>query len=180
MGKDHDYIKMALRMDFKDAALIPVKDFIFDHSFRKYCEANDCGFYNRNYACPPYCGTPEEMEGKVKKFENALVLRTFYQVDNAMDCEAMNLLKKEHTNRTLKLIWEIQKKNSGEYLGIMAGPCGWCESCNMPIGMPCVHPDLCFSCLSAYCIDVTKLAARCGIEISWDMKSASFFSIYLF
>ena len=38
----------------------------FDRALRSYCEANSCGCYGRNYACPPQCGTPEEMIERAK------------------------------------------------------------------------------------------------------------------
>ncbi|MDO4977128.1 MAG: DUF2284 domain-containing protein [Eubacteriales bacterium] len=149
-------------------------------SFRKYCEENLCGFYGKNYACPPYCGTPEEMEEKVRKHQNALVLKTSYEVNDAMGGSAMNPLKKKHTKMTLSLIKEILKEDSCDYIGVMAGPCFYCPTCKMAEGKPCTCENMRFSCLSAYCIDVTKRAEICDMKISWDIHSVSFFSIYLF
>lgn len=180
MLNKENYVKIAEETGFKEAELIKVKDIIFDYGFRKYCEENLCGFYGNNYACPPYCGTPEEMEKKVRRFENALVLKTAYNVADAMNASEMNPLKKKHTQRTLSYIQKVQQYDKKEYLGIMAGPCSFCDQCKMPEGKPCVCEELRFSCLSAYCIDVTKLAKTCGMSLSWDLHSASFFSIYLF
>ena len=44
------------------AALCDTADIPVDHSFRRYCEENLCGQYDKNYGCPPRCGTPAEME----------------------------------------------------------------------------------------------------------------------
>lgn len=120
------------------------------------------------------------MEAKVRQYKNALVLKTAYDAEDAMDGSVMNPLKKKHTHMTSSLIQKLQELDRKEYLGIMAGPCSFCVSCKMPEGKPCPCEDMRFSCLSAYCIDVTKLAEICEMELSWDMHSASFFSIYLF
>ena len=173
-------LEIAMNYGFSEAALIKTEDIIFNHSFLRYCKENLCGFYGKHYACPPYCGTPEKMEEKVRSFENALVLKTSYEVENAMDDSAMNPLKRIHTQKSLALINEIQKEKPTPYLGAMAVPCFYCDTCMMPEGKPCRCGDKRFACLSAYCIDVTKLAEICGMEISWDVHSASFFSIYLF
>ena len=61
------------------------KDLKFVPEFRKFCEQNDCGNYGKNYACPPACGTPEEMEEKVRKYENALVFQSRTPVKDIFD-----------------------------------------------------------------------------------------------
>ena len=43
------------------AASIDVKDIVFNADFRKSCKENKCGNYGRNYTCPPYAGTAEEL-----------------------------------------------------------------------------------------------------------------------
>lgn len=71
-------IKIAIDKGFEDAAIIDTADIVFDASFRPYCEENLCGWYGANYSCPPDCGTPQEMEQKVKSHKYALVLRTVW------------------------------------------------------------------------------------------------------
>ncbi|WP_462391914.1 DUF2284 domain-containing protein, partial [Clostridium cadaveris] len=41
-------------------------------------------------------------------------------------------------------------------------------------------PDKARACLSAYCIDVSKMAEKCGFEFKSDGKSLSFFGAALF
>lgn len=65
--------KQAKAFGFATMKFMETKDLEFEHEFRQFCEMNDCGNYGNNYACPPLCGTPEEMEQKVRKYEHALV-----------------------------------------------------------------------------------------------------------
>ena len=65
MGKiewDEQKIRqLAEQEGFTRAALLAVDQLVFDQALRKYCEDNLCGNYGKNYSCPPFCGTPEEM-----------------------------------------------------------------------------------------------------------------------
>ena len=54
-------IQEALSLGFANAAVIDVKDLVFVLEYRKFCEENLCGNYGLVPACPPACGTAEEM-----------------------------------------------------------------------------------------------------------------------
>ena len=64
-----DLIKEALSMGFADAAIMDTKDLVFVPEYRQFCEDNLCGNYNLVPACPPACGTVEEMQAKALKYE---------------------------------------------------------------------------------------------------------------
>ena len=109
------------------------------------------------------------------------MLQTRAEVQDVYDSAVTGKLKKEHTQKTLRLIRNIQELGIKEQgLAIMAGPCNFCDVCGMPEGLPCPHEGLRFSCLSAYCIDAGHLARSCGMEISLTGNVVSFFSLYLF
>ena len=66
-----DLIKEALSMGFADAAIMDTKDLVFVPEYRQFCEDNLCGNYNLVPACPPACGTVEEMQAKALKSERS-------------------------------------------------------------------------------------------------------------
>ena len=47
----------------------------------------------------------------------------------------------------------------------------------MKNGESCIYPDLRFSCMSAYCVDVAELCRRCGMDFRWDTKKLSVYSM---
>lgn len=172
---------IALEEGFSAASVIPVEEMVFVPEYRVYCEENRCGNYGKNYACPPYSGTVEEMKERTQVYKWALVLRTDHKVENALDGAEMKPLKKSHNSLTRTLTQKFQKEGLIEDgLSIMAGPCNFCTTCKMPTGEPCPFETQRFSCLSAYCIDVGHLAKSAGMKLSWDFDNVSFFSIYLF
>lgn len=173
--------QIALQNGFDNAAVIFTNELYFVPEYREYCVQNLCGNYDRNYGCPPYCGTPEEMKEKAYRYQRALVLQTRAEVEDAYDSAVTGKLKKEHTRKTLRLIRRLQELGMEEPgLAIMAGPCNLCDVCRIQEGVPCPHEECRFSCLSAYCIDAGHLARSCGMEISWTGNVVSFFSLYLY
>ena len=45
---------------------------------------------------------------------------------------------------------------------------------------PCRYPDLYYSCMSAYCIFVRRLAEQCGMEYDCGPGLLAFFGMYVF
>ncbi len=172
---------IAQETGFVKAVVIPTDDLVFVPEFRIFCEKNDCGNYGTNYGCPPYCGTPEEMENRVLKYARAIVFQSRTPVENIFDESETKKVKKKHTQMTLKAMNFL--KDAGLQMDgfpVMCGPCNYCEECMSKKDKPCIKEEMRFSCLSAYCIDAQKMAKRCDMEIQWNGDIVSFFSIYIF
>ena len=103
--------KQAKAFGFATMKFMETKDLEFEHEFRQFCEMNDCGNYGNNYACPPLCGTPEEMEQKVRKYEHALVFQSRTPVQNIFDDAETKIIKKMHTNKTLHAVEELKEQD---------------------------------------------------------------------
>ena len=67
-------IRLAYEHGFSATALVDTKDIVFDAMFRPFCEENLCGQYGVNYACPPDCGSVEQMKARILAHSKALVL----------------------------------------------------------------------------------------------------------
>lgn len=179
--KEQDIITTALEEGFASAAVMSTEDLTFEHEFRKFCEQNDCGNFGNNYGCPPYCGTPEEMEARVMEYRKAIVFQSRTQVDNIYDGAETKKIKKQHTKMTLRTVEKLKEAGlDPNGFHIMCGPCNFCEECGMPKGEACVREMERFSCLSAYCIDAGKMAKHCGMDMQWDGDVVSFFSLYVY
>lgn len=174
-----DMIKAALSEGFVDAAIIPIDKVVFNSAFRSYCEQNLCGRYGANYSCPPDCGTPQEMEGRLMAYRHALVFQTKWDITDYHDAPAIKAAKKSHNQGMLRV---IEKMKLSGYSGVMAGAssCTLCERCAILDSKPCRYPERQFSCLSAYCIYVKKLAEECGMEYACADGELAFFGLYAF
>lgn len=172
---EREWIELAEREGFS-AAVLPVCDVPVDAKFRPFCEENRCGQYNANYSCPPICGTPEQMHEKILAGAWALVLKSERAIQGYEDTEGIRKGKGDHNAAMLRLNETLRQKGCA---GLCAGGscCSLCQPCHMTSGEPCPHPDLRFSCMSAYCIDVAELAKRCGMSFAWDTKKLSIYSM---
>lgn len=174
-----EIIQAALDEGFVSAAIIPMDKVVFDPSFRPYCEENLCGHYGANYSCPPDCGTPAEMENRLKSYTHALVLQTKWEISDYRDVQAIKAAKQSHNQGMLRVIEQL---NLNGISGAMAGAssCTLCERCAILDSEPCRDPERQFSCLSAYCIYVKKLAEACNMEYACADGRLAFFGLYAF
>ena len=172
-------IAWAIEEGFSAAAIVNTDQIVFDPSFRPFCAENLCGQYGANYSCPPDCGSPEEMKQRVLKHKKALVLQTIWQVRDYADTEAIKLAKKNHNAAELRLVKRLRSEG---YDGLIVGAsgCALCNPCKQTLGEPCSFPDLKYSCMSAYCVFVKKLADASQMEYNCGDGLLGLFGMYVF
>lgn len=155
---DNEIINKALALGFVKAAIIDVDKLVCVPEYRKYCEENLCGNYDKLPACPPQCGTVEELNAKIKGYQKALVLQTeLLPIKKEMSEYLAG--KRKHNQLTDALLAELDLCNP---LVMSAGP--WKQ----------------YSCMSAYAIDAEKMAAACNMICWGNDGKIRFFSSILF
>lgn len=176
---DLEIIRCAVDEGFAAAAIADPNDIVFDPSFRPYCEENLCGQYGANYSCPPDCGSPEEMKQRILAHKKALVLQTIWEISDYSDIPAIKQAKTAHNAAEIRL---VKRLRGDGHNGIIVGAsgCALCSPCAQAQGLPCKFPDLKYSCMSAYCIFVKKLADKCGMEYDCGEGLLAFFGMYAF
>lgn len=176
--QDTDILKLAEEMGFS-AAFVDTADVVQDPSFRKFCEDNLCGKYNANYSCPPDCGTVEEVQTRLRARKRALVLETICEIGSYENKQSIIDSKKTHNAAILRFTDKLRQAGTqGFCLGY--GGCPLCDPCKRITNDPCTHPDKKISCMSAYCIDVAKLAEKCGLEFDWVLEKLFLFGMFVF
>lgn len=136
-------VEKAKNLGFSNAAVMDTKDLVFKPEYRKFCEENQCGNYGLNPACPPECGTVEDMRQKALTYEKALILQTIQSQD--MDYKKAKIA---HNKLTEQLVTWMKENGDKDLLFMSAGPYK--------------HN----SCMSAYCVDAQKMADAVGM-ICW-------------
>lgn len=177
---NHDsLIQLALNCGFNDAAIVDTDSIVFNPEFRPFCEENLCGHYGANYSCPPDCGSCEAMEARVRQYQHALVVQSKWPITDYKDTAAIKLAKQTHNDGMLQIV-DALKDNGTDRLMCGASCCTLCDRCAILDHQPCKQPDRRFSCLSAYCIYVKKLADSCNMEYSCADGSLAFFGLIAF
>ena len=156
-----DLINEALSMGFANAAIMDTKDLVFVPEYRQFCEDNLCGNYNLVPACPPACGTVEEMHERALRYEKTLVLQTVLE-HPLMDPVLFKKAKHDQNILTEKLALRMKEAGKEDTLIMSAGPY---KSC---------------SCMSAYSVDAQKMADAVGMTCWADDSDVRFFTLILF
>lgn len=178
MMTDVELLELAEAEGFA-ATIVPVDRIIVDPQFRPYCEENICGKYNANYSCPPDCGTVEEVRERLMAQDRAMVLQTIWEIGNYENKAAILKSKKSHNAAILRLTERLRQDGvKGFCLGY--GGCSLCDSCKRVTNKPCAFPEKRISCMSAYCIDVAKLATECGLTFAWEQDKLYLFGMFAF
>lgn len=163
---------------FSAAEVVDTDKIVFDASFRTYCAENLCGQYGANYSCPPDCGSPEEVKQSVVSHQKALVLQTIWEIPDYSDKEAVKSAKASHNAATIRLTKRLREAGVPGF-PVGSGGCSLCKPCNLKSGAPCAFPDYRYSCMSAYCIFVKKLADACGMEYTPGEGLLALFGMYV-
>lgn len=176
---EREMIRLAIEEGFAGMAVVDTKDIVFDDSFRTCCEENLCGQYGVNYTCPPACGTAAEMRERIMAHKHALVLQTIWEISDYSDMPAIKAGKSSHNAGTIRLAKRLRAADCPGFL-VGASGCALCTPCACAKGEPCRFPEYAYSCMSAYCIFVKKLADHCGLEYNCGEGLLAFFGMYVF
>ena len=156
-----NWIDEALAAGFSAAAVMDVKDLVVVREYRKYCEENLCGCYDNLPACPPKCGTVDEMIASMQKYEKALVLQSIVTPENEELIDAYKRAKAAHNGMQDALLGKMAAEGLTDVLVMSAGP--WKK----------------YSCMSAYCVDAQKMADHVGMDCWKNDGCCRYFSLVL-
>lgn len=175
-----EILQWAVEEGFANAAVVDTKRIPFEPAFLVCCQENLCGKYGVNYACPPDCGTPQQMADKIREKSQALLLQTLWEMDDPMDGAKTKVAKGQHNTMVRRLISRLQQAGLADGFMIGASGCNLCPTCAVMENQPCRFPDQKFSCMSAYCIFVKALAEQCGMEYDCPPGLVALFGMYVF
>ncbi len=153
-----DLVKDALALNATHAAIVEVSSIKFNEDFRKLCEQNSCGSYNKNWMCPPAVGPIPDLQKRAMKFNQGLLFQTVHSIKSSLDWKGMQEGGGNHTKIFRKILEYMEHNYSfKEILPLNAGPCTYCAKCAFLRGEECQFPDKAVSSVEANGIDVMDL-----------------------
>lgn len=178
MERNESLVNISLRAGAYKAHVIPTDRIPFDENLRRYCEADVCGNYGKNYACPPGIGEAGTLIGKAREYKKALVFQTVTPIEDSFDFEGMKEAASRHS-RIAAIINGHIKKRYDDHLQLTAGECTVCPVCAQVDDKPCRFPDKAVSSLEAYCMDVSALAGLCDMKYTNGKNTVTYFGAFL-
>lgn len=176
-----DLVKDAIALNATHASIADVGDIKFNEDFRKLCEKNSCGSYNKNWMCPPAVGLIKDLKERALGFKQGILFQTVHPIASSLDWKGMLEGGVNHT-KIFRQILERMENNYKfkEILPLNAGPCTYCAKCAYLVGEKCQFPDKAVSSVEANGIDVMALVKALGIPYNNGENTVSYVALILF
>lgn len=130
--------QLALEAGFSHVGELVVDTIDLKPEVREMCSADKCHVYNKNWSCPPACGTLDECDEKIRNYKKGLLLQTTGEVDT-MDFEEIMALSQAHSDHYEVFAKRIRELHPNAMI-IGDGACKKCKTCTYP-DEPCRFPD---------------------------------------
>lgn len=181
MIASEDLIAVALESKAANAAVIETTKIEFHENFRKACENNVCKKFDTNWMGPPVIGPISALKLRVLKFPYGLLFQSTHPLKSNFDWNGMMAGAKAHYEIFRDLVSRIREQYpSEEILPLNAGCCSVCEKCAYLDKEPCRHPDLAFSSVEAYGMNVIGLQKTAGIPHYHGKTTVCYVGLILF
>ena len=145
---------------------------------RQMCEVNTCGQYNVRWSCPPGCGSIEECEAAMKRYQYGILVQTVGDIEDSLDWEGIMEVKEVHDERYLKGS-DLMKARLDDVLPLGDGACTRCKKCTYP-DEPCRFPDLASSSMEAFGLFVSDVCKKNGVAYNYGEGKMAYTGCYLF
>jgi len=145
--------------------------------FRKLCETNKCGTYDKSWTCPPAIGKPEDCVKKLEDYNNAIIITNTYKGLNMENLDEIKDMMKSHQDLCRDVKKMFQKEGFDE-LTLTDGACTYCRKCSYP--KECKHPAKKVPSVSGFGIDMGEYIPSTGLPFEFKKDEATLYGLVLF
>ncbi|MCI6538176.1 MAG: DUF2284 domain-containing protein [Lachnospiraceae bacterium] len=165
------------RFEFEESGALNVEALEFLPEVRQMCAADRCRSYNRNWSCPPGCGTLEEIAERVKPYTRGILVQSVGQLEDEFDVETMMETEQNQKSRFAKLV-EYVRAQEPDCIPMAAGACQVCKKCTYP-DAPCRFPEKSIPSMEAYGLFVSKVCIQSGMKYNYGKNTIAYSSCIL-
>ena len=175
---DHEKLTaLAMECGFTHCAPLDVTTLEFLQDVRDMCNAKQCNRYDKSWACPPACGTLEEMRERVKGYTSGMLVQTVGELEDSYDWEGIQEAGKRQS-RNFGKMWDELEKEYGAVLAMGTGGCIKCETCTYPDN-PCRFPDRSAASMEACGLYVSKVCTDNNLAYNYGPDKIAFTACFL-
>jgi len=176
MGFREDWIGAARSLGFEAAPLDP-QTLTAREDVRAMCAQDKCGAYGRNWTCPPYCGTLEECEARMRSCKEGILLQTVGHMKKDIDSRAYRDTERRHME-AFRIFAQRLRRAKPKALCLGAGGCRICKKCAWP--EPCRFPEQALSSMEGYGLFVTQVCRDAGVPYHHGEKTITYTACVLY
>ena len=171
------WCQRAISMGFSKAVPMDVNALRPRQDVRDMCAADKCGAYEKNWTCPPFCGTLEECANKIQQYSHGILLQTVGITEKTIDTKAYRRTEAQHLEQFHQLCGELRKVYP-RALCLGSGGCRICSKCAFPES--CRFPEKACSSMEGYGLFVTQVCRDNGCEYYYGEKTITYTACILF
>lgn len=173
----NELLKKAEEASFEYFGILDINTIKLLPDVRQMCEVNTCRMYGKNWSCPPGCGSLEDCEAIVAKYNTGIIVQTVGKLNNSFDYRGMMELEDKHKERSL-VLRDSLVDGYKDLLLLGVGACTICKECTYP-EEACRFPDKMISSLESFGIFVTQLCKDNEIAYYYGKDTLSYTSCIL-
>ncbi|MDY3917636.1 MAG: DUF2284 domain-containing protein [Candidatus Limivivens sp.] len=143
---------------------------------RAMCASNHCHMYEKNWSCPPGCGSLEFCSEQIRRCTRGILVQTIGDIEDSMDFEGMMEVENRHKEIFARVTDLFRKEMSVLPLG--AGSCVRCKSCTYP-DQPCRFPEKMTHSMEAYGLLVNQVCRDNQLPYYYGSEKIAYTSCYL-
>lgn len=144
---------------------------------RAECQKNKCGYYKKNWACPPGVGSLEDCIKACKAYDRAMIFTGKYPLRREIDFKSMMKGAKLFKESCEELKTLLQDRLDS-FLIFTAGACHICPQCSYPD--PCKFPNRLIPSLESMGINVSELVRKAGVSYAEEALSIIYIGLVLY
>ncbi|MBE6018416.1 MAG: DUF2284 domain-containing protein [Lachnospiraceae bacterium] len=175
---EQEIIQAAKDSGFSTAEHLDLSTLHFLPEVRSMCSADRCHSYNRNWACPPACGTLEEWQEKASHYSKGVLLQTIGDREDSYDIEAMIEVAHENKDHCDRMIEKLIGQKA-DFTFLAAGACTRCEKCTWP-DAPCRFPEKTYPSMEAAGLFVSQVCKDNGVPYNYGDEKIAYTCCVLF
>lgn len=173
-----DLLALARQAGFTCAARLNMEGLTARTEVREMCADGKCRMFGRRWSCPPACGTLEQCQARMDRFDRGILVQTTGALEDDFDAQSIADTEQRHKGafdtlaRQARLLYP-------DCLPLTAGTCTLCKKCTYP-DRPCRFPQKRLSSMEAYGLLVSDVCVTSGVKYYYGPKTITYTSCILF
>ena len=170
-------VQDALDMGFAHAGLVDVKTLKPREEVRDMCAVDKCHAYNKNWSCPPGCGTIPECDAEMQSYDWGVLVQVTMDMEDEMDYEAWMDAAQGLRDNMVELHAALREQY--EYVLALGGAgCDICAKCTYP-DAPCRFPQKRMSGMEGYGLVVADVCRDNGLLYYYGTDTITYTGMFL-
>lgn len=171
------WIQTAKDCGFTHAAPLRIDTLRPMQAVRDMCASDKCRAYEKNWTCPPYCGSLEECDNAMQGYSKGILLQTVGILEKTVDTKGYLRAEQTHLQAFHDFCRHI-RIDFPDALCLGTGGCRICPTCAWP--EPCRFPQLACSSMEGFGLFVTQVCRDNQLDYYHGPKTITYTACVLF